>query len=169
MEKCKLEHNFLFHNFYRQLESILVTMVIDYKYTVTCTKQFLEWSLGMEMYLYEKVYFSTFYIELSCKHSRLDWLVYHWLDFSWKRNDVFSLSIPAILITSATEGRRWTEVINQCFHTCLSVYLSVSWISQQKVVNGLWQNLVDELGMWQEQADSTLVKIRMQIRPSSGM
>ena len=33
----------------------------------------------------------------------------------------------------------------------------------QKLVDGLWQNLVNELGWWQEQADSILVTVRMQI------
>jgi len=37
----------------------------------------------------------------------------------------------------------------------------------QKVVDRLWQNLMDELDRWQEQADSILVQIRMQIRPMS--
>ena len=38
----------------------------------------------------------------------------------------------------------------------------------QYVMDGLWQNLVDEFGRWQEQADSILVQIWMQIRPISG-
>ena len=37
-----------------------------------------------------------------------------------------------------------------------------------KVVDELWQNEVDELVRWQEQADSILVQVRIQIRPISG-
>ena len=33
----------------------------------------------------------------------------------------------------------------------------------QKLVDALWQNLVNELGWWQEQADSILVTVRMRI------
>jgi len=38
----------------------------------------------------------------------------------------------------------------------------------QKVLDGFWQNLVDELGRWQEQIDEILVKVRIQIQPISG-
>ena len=37
----------------------------------------------------------------------------------------------------------------------------------QKLVDALWQNLVNELGWWQEQADSILVTVRMRISPFS--
>ena len=38
-----------------------------------------------------------------------------------------------------------------------------------KVLDDLQQNNVDELVRWQEQADSILVKVRIQIRPLSGI
>ena len=41
-------------------------------------------------------------------------------------------------------------------------------ISSRKVVDDLWQNVVGELVRWQEQANSVLVRVWIQIRPMSG-
>ena len=45
-----------------------------------------------------------------------------------------------------------------------TIYRKIS----QKFVDRLWQNLVDELIWWQEQANSILVQVLIQIRPISG-
>ena len=46
---------------------------------------------------------------------------------------------------------------------------TLSSMISQKVVDELWQNEVDELVKWQEQVNSILVKVRIQIRPISGI
>ena len=50
-----------------------------------------------------------------------------------------------------------------CLFVCLFVCLWAGYL--KKVMGRLWQKLVDELGRWQEQADSILVQVWILIRP----